>query len=53
MFKFYSDSVSALIEQFSEYADAGMGYAIVYFADAAYTTESMEMFAAEVMPALT
>jgi F420-dependent oxidoreductase-like protein len=41
-----------LIEQFSEYADAGMDYAIIYFADAAYTTESMEMFAAEVMPVL-
>jgi F420-dependent oxidoreductase-like protein len=42
-----------LIEQFSGYADAGMEYAIVYFADAAYSTESMERFATEVMPALS
>jgi F420-dependent oxidoreductase-like protein len=40
-----------IIAQFSEYADAGMAYAIVYFPDAAYTTDSMELFAAEVMPA--
>jgi len=42
-----------LIEQFSEYADAGMDYAIIYFADAAYTPDSMERFATEVMPALS
>jgi hypothetical protein len=41
-----------LIEQFAEYADAGMEYAIVYFADAAYSTDSMERFATEGMPAL-
>jgi F420-dependent oxidoreductase-like protein len=41
-----------LIEQLAEYADAGMEYAIIYFADAAYSTDSMERFATEVMPAL-
>jgi alkanesulfonate monooxygenase SsuD/methylene tetrahydromethanopterin reductase-like flavin-dependent oxidoreductase (luciferase family) len=39
-----------IIEQLAEYADAGMEYAIVYFPDAAYTTDSMELFATEVMP---
>lgn len=32
---------------------AGMTYAIVYFPDAAYDAESMELFASEVMPAFT
>jgi F420-dependent oxidoreductase-like protein len=42
-----------IVEQLSAYADAGMEYAIIYFADAAYTTDSMERFAIEVMPAFT
>ena len=42
-----------IIDEFSAYADAGMDYAIVYFADAAYTTDSMELFATEVMRHLT
>jgi F420-dependent oxidoreductase-like protein len=41
-----------LVETFNDYAEAGMEYAIIYFADAAYTTDSMERFATEVMPAL-
>jgi alkanesulfonate monooxygenase SsuD/methylene tetrahydromethanopterin reductase-like flavin-dependent oxidoreductase (luciferase family) len=40
-----------IIEQLEQYAEAGMGYAIIYFPDAAYTSDSMEMFASEVMPA--
>ncbi|NNC75950.1 MAG: LLM class F420-dependent oxidoreductase, partial [Acidimicrobiia bacterium] len=32
--------------------DAGMGYAIVYFAEAAYDTSGLELFAREVAPAL-
>jgi len=40
-----------IIEQFKAYEAAGMGYAIIYFPDVAYTTESMELFTTEVMPA--
>ena len=40
-----------IIEQLKMYEDAGMEYAIIYFADAAYTTDSMELFASDVMPA--
>lgn len=41
-----------VIEQLQAYKDAGMGYAIAYFPDAAYTADSMELFATEVMSAL-
>ncbi len=40
-----------IVEMLKAYEVAGMGYAIIYFPDAAYTTESVELFAAEVMPA--
>lgn len=42
-----------LIEQLSAWKDAGLGYAIAYFAEAAYDTAGMELFAREVVPALT
>ncbi|MGI9667377.1 MAG: LLM class F420-dependent oxidoreductase [Acidimicrobiia bacterium] len=41
-----------IVEQLAAYQSAGMGYAIIYFPDAAYTGDSVERFAAEVMPAL-
>ncbi len=40
-----------IIEKLKAYEAAGMQYAIVYFPDAAYTTESIDLFASEVMPA--
>jgi len=40
-----------IVESLKAYEDAGMDYAIVYFADSAYSSASMELFAAEVMPA--
>lgn len=41
-----------VVELLGTYADAGLGYAIVYFPDAAYDDESITMFAEQVMPAL-
>jgi F420-dependent oxidoreductase-like protein len=40
-----------LIERIKPWAAAGMSYAIVYFAEAAYDTSGLERFAREVMPA--
>ena len=40
-----------VIEHLKAHEAAGMGYAIIYFAEAAHTTEGMELFAREVMPA--
>ncbi len=42
-----------IVEQLAAYADAGMEYAILYFPDAGFTTESIERFATEVMPAFS
>lgn len=41
-----------LIERLRCWETAGMGYAIVYFQEAAYDLSRMELFAREVMPAL-
>ena len=41
-----------IVDRLAAHRDAGMGYAIGYFPDAAYSTESMELFADTVMPAL-
>ncbi|MBT8214722.1 MAG: LLM class F420-dependent oxidoreductase [Acidimicrobiia bacterium] len=41
-----------IIERLGEWKEAGMGYAIVYFAEAAYDTTGLELFAREVVPAL-
>ncbi|MCL1597794.1 MAG: LLM class F420-dependent oxidoreductase [Actinomycetia bacterium] len=40
-----------IIEHLKAYEAAGMDYAIIYFAEAAYTTDGMDLFAREVMPA--
>jgi F420-dependent oxidoreductase-like protein len=42
-----------LIEQLRPWADAGVDYAIVFFADSGHSTDGMELFAKEVIPALT
>jgi F420-dependent oxidoreductase-like protein len=45
-----SGTPEQIIEWLKEYEGAGLSYAIVYFADAAYDRGSMELFAKEVMP---
>ena len=40
-----------IVDALRSFEAAGMTYAIVYFTDAAYDAESMELFASEVMPA--
>ena len=42
-----------LIETLSTWSDVGMEYAIVYFTDAAYDTSGLELFARDVIPALS
>jgi alkanesulfonate monooxygenase SsuD/methylene tetrahydromethanopterin reductase-like flavin-dependent oxidoreductase (luciferase family) len=44
------DKIIAMLE---EWQAAGMTYAIVNFADAAYDTSGIERFAREVIPALS
>jgi F420-dependent oxidoreductase-like protein len=41
-----------IIDLFGTFRDAGLAYVIAYLPDAAYDEESLELFAAEVMPAL-
>ncbi|MDF8262983.1 LLM class F420-dependent oxidoreductase [Luteipulveratus flavus] len=41
-----------LVERFTALQDAGMTYAITYFAEAAYDTSGIELFEREVQPAL-
>lgn len=42
-----------LVEHLSEWRDAGLEYAIVYFAEAATDTSGLERFSREVIPALS
>ncbi len=51
-YRYHSGTPEKLIGQFKEWQDAGMGYAIINFADAAYDTTGLERFAREVIPAL-
>jgi F420-dependent oxidoreductase-like protein len=48
-----SGTPDQIVERLSEWEQAGMTYAIVYFGDAAYDRSSMELFAKEVLPALS
>ena len=41
-----------VVETFAALRQAGLGYAICYFADAAYDRTSLELFEREVIPAL-
>jgi F420-dependent oxidoreductase-like protein len=52
MFAGMSGTPAQIVENLAPWRDAGLGYAIVYFPDVAYTTEGLELFAGEVMPAL-
>src|SRR6266566_6407671 len=42
-----------IVERLREMSDLGMSYTIVYFAEAAYDHSGIELFAKEVVPALT
>ncbi len=42
-----------LIDRLRPWSDAGLGYAIVYFGEVAFSTDGLRRFASEVMPALS
>ena len=42
-----------LVERLKEWEEAGMGYAILYFQEAAYDRSGLELFAEQVLPHLT
>ena len=42
-----------LVEKLQPWVDAGLGYTIGFFADSGHTTEGMELFAKDVIPALS
>lgn len=42
-----------IVEQLETWKAAGLGYAILYFSEVAYDTSGLELFARDVMPALT
>jgi F420-dependent oxidoreductase-like protein len=48
-----SGTPEQLVEELSEWNRVGMTYAISYFADTAYDTTGLELYAREVMPALS
>lgn len=48
-----SGTPEQVIERLSEWAEAGMSYAIVNFHDPAYDQSGLELFASQVIPALT
>ena len=52
MYRKTAGTPDQLVEKLRPHAEAGMGYAIVYFAEAAYDTTGLELFAREVIPAL-
>ena len=51
-FRAMAGTPDQLIEKLRPWADAGLSYAILYFAEAAFDTSGLELFASEVMPAL-
>ena len=51
MYRAMAGTPEQLAERLRPWADAGLGYAIVYFPQAAYDTTDMELFAREVVPA--
>jgi len=46
-----SGTPEQIVAWLKDYEEAGMGYAIIQFADVAYDRESLELFAREVIPA--
>jgi F420-dependent oxidoreductase-like protein len=53
LFRSTSGTPEQIVEKIKPWADAGLGYGIVYFQEAAYDTSGLELFAAEVIPALS
>ncbi len=53
LFDAMSGTPGQIAARLAEWEKAGMTYAIVYFPDAAYDSSSMELFAKEVIPALS
>lgn len=51
LFRNMAGTPGQLIERLQPWVDAGLGYLITYFADAADDTTGLELFAREVMPA--
>jgi F420-dependent oxidoreductase-like protein len=51
-FSEYAGTPEQLVSRLQPWAEAGMSYAIVNFAEAAYDTTGLELFASEVMPNL-
>jgi alkanesulfonate monooxygenase SsuD/methylene tetrahydromethanopterin reductase-like flavin-dependent oxidoreductase (luciferase family) len=51
MYRAMAGTPEQLIARLRPWAEAGLGYAIVYFPQAAYGTADLELFAREVMPA--
>ena len=52
LFSEFSGTPDQLIDRFGRWQQSGLGYAIVYFAEAAFDTSGLELFGAEVAPAL-
>jgi F420-dependent oxidoreductase-like protein len=53
MYERSSGTPEQIVERMKALEDAGMGYAIVNFADVAYDRSSLELFAKEVIPAFS
>lgn len=51
MYRAMAGTPEQLIERLRPWADAGLGYAIIYFPQAAYDPTDIELFAREVIPA--
>ena len=52
MYREMAGTPEQLVARLKPWADAGLGYAIGYFAEVAYDTTGLELFAREVIPAL-
>ena len=52
MYREMAGTPEQLVARLKPWADAGLRYAIGYFAEAAYDTNGLELFAREVIPAL-
>jgi alkanesulfonate monooxygenase SsuD/methylene tetrahydromethanopterin reductase-like flavin-dependent oxidoreductase (luciferase family) len=51
MYRAMAGTPEQLAERLHPWADAGLGYAIVYFPNAGYDTGELDLFAREVVPA--
>jgi len=51
--QFMAGTPDQLVERLGDWVDAGLGYGIFYFAEAAYDSSGIERFAREVIPAFS